>query len=95
MILYSDQGSKAFPAFCEKVNVSQSMGKAGYPYDNTPMEQYFNNLKNKRINLYEDEYQTEEEFYRIVEEFAYVIYNHVRPHSFNRYRALFEAGNTE
>lgn len=23
------------------------MGKAGYPYDNAPMERYFNTLKNK------------------------------------------------
>ncbi len=37
LILHSDQGSqytsKAFVKFCESVHVSQSMGKAGCPYD--------------------------------------------------------------
>ena len=50
LILHSDQGSqytsKAFTDFCEEVNVTQSMSKAGYPYDNAPMERYFNTLKN-------------------------------------------------
>ena len=42
----SDQGaqytSRAFVEFCESVHVTQSMSKAGYPYDNAPMERYFN-----------------------------------------------------
>jgi transposase InsO family protein len=46
LILHSDQGtqytSKAFIEFCESVNITQSMSKAGYPYDNAPMERYFN-----------------------------------------------------
>jgi len=46
LILHSDQGvqytSKAFTEFCESVNVTQSMSKAGCPYDNAPMERYFN-----------------------------------------------------
>ncbi len=45
------------------------------------MERYFNTLKNECINLYE--FTTEEALYQTVEEFAYVAYNHVRPHSFN------------
>ena len=44
LILHSDQGSqytsKAFVEFCESVHVIQSMSKAGYPYDNAPMERY-------------------------------------------------------
>lgn len=78
LILHSDQGSqytsKAFTEFCGSVHVTQSMSKAGYPYDNAPMERYFNTLKNECINLYE--FRTEEELYRTVEEFAYVTYNH-------------------
>ena len=31
-------------------------------------------------------FRTEEELYRTVEEFAYVTYNHLRPHSYNGYR---------
>ena len=93
LILHSDQGSqytsKAFTDFCEEVNVTQSMSKAGYPYDNAPMERYFNTLKNECIKLYE--FQTEDALYQAVEEFAYVSYNHVRPHSYNGYLTPYEA----
>ena len=93
LILHSDQGSqytsKAFVEFCESVHVTQSMSKAGYPYDNAPMERYFNTLKNECTNLYE--FQTEEALYQTVEEFAYVTYNHVCPHSFNGYRTPYQA----
>ena len=93
LILHSDQGSqftsKAFVKFCESVHVTQSMSKAGYPYDNAPMERYFNTLKNECTNLYE--FKTEEALYQTVEEFAYVSYNHVRPHSFNDYSTPHEA----
>lgn len=93
LILHSDQGSqftsKAFVEFCESVHVTQSMSKAGYPYDNAPMERYFNTLKNECINL--REFKTEEALYQTVEEFAYVEYNYVRPHSFNGYATPHEA----
>ena len=75
--------------FCESVHVTQSMSKAGYPYDNAPMERYFNTLKNELTYLYE--YETEEALYQAVEEFAYVEYNHVRPHSFNGYLTPYQA----
>ena len=93
LILHSDQGSqftsKAFVEFCESVHVTQSMSKAGYPYDNAPMERYFNTLKHECINLHE--FKTEESLYQTVEEFAYVEYNYVRPHSFNNYATPHEA----
>lgn len=93
LILHSDQGSpytsKAFTDFCEEHNLTQSMSKAGCPYDNAPMERYFNTLKNEEIYLHE--YRDEESLYRAVEHFAYTIYNHVRPHSYNGYRTPFEA----
>ena len=93
LILHSDQGSqytsRAFVEFCESVHVEQSMSRAGYPYDNAPMERYFNTLKNECTNLYE--FRTEEALYQAVEEFAYVSYNHVRPHSFNNYRTPYQA----
>ena len=56
---------------------------------NAPMERYFNTLKNECTNLYE--FTTEETLYQKVEEFAYVDYNHVRPHSYNGYRTPYEA----
>ena len=73
LILHSDQGSqftsKAFVEFCESVNVTQSMSKAGYPYDNAPMERYFNTLKNECTNLYE--FETEKALYQKVRDFAF------------------------
>ena len=45
LVLHSDQGaqytSKAFVEYCESVGVTQSMSRAGCPYDNAPMERYF------------------------------------------------------
>lgn len=93
LILHSDQGSqftsKAFVEYCESAHVTQSMSKAGYPYDNAPMERYFNTLKNDCIGLYA--FETEEALYQAVEEFAYVTYNHVRPHSYNGYKTPYQA----
>ena len=65
------------------------MSKAGYPYDNAPMERYFNTLKNECINLYE--FKTEEALDNAVSDFAYVEYNYVRPHSYNNYAIPHEA----
>lgn len=65
------------------------MSRAGYPYDNAPMERYFNTLKNECTNLYK--FQTEKALYRTVEDFAYVNYNYVRPHSFNGYLTPHQA----
>ena len=65
------------------------MSKAECPYDNAPMERYFNTLKNECTNLYE--FQTKEELLRTVEEFAYVTYKHVKPRSYNGYRTPYQA----
>lgn len=93
LMLHSNQGSqytsKEFTDFCENLGITQSMSKAGYPYDNAPMERYFNTLKNDFI--YHHYYHTEEELYTAIEEFAYVQYNHVRPHSYNNYQTPYEA----
>jgi transposase InsO family protein len=93
LILHSDQGSqytsKAFIEYCESMKVTQSMSKAGYPYDNAPMERYFNTLKNDCTNHYE--FKTEDELYKKVEQFAYIRYTHVRPHSYNGYKTPYHA----
>ncbi len=95
LIIHSDQGSqftsKAFVNFCQSQKVMQSMSKAGYPYDNAPMERYFNTLKNECIYLHE--YKTEEALYMSVEDFAYGQYNHARPHSYNGGKTPFEKRN--
>jgi transposase InsO family protein len=93
LILHSDQGSqytsREFTDYCASEGITQSMSKAGYPYDNAPMERYFNTLKNELINHHY--YHSEEELYTSIEEFAYVHYNHVRPHSYDKYKTPFEA----
>ena len=93
LILHSDQGSqytsKDFTEFCQSVGITQSMSKAGYPYDNAPMERYYNTLKNELIYLHY--YHNDEELNRAIEEFAYVRYNHIRPHSYNNYKTPYEA----
>ena len=87
--LGSQYTSREFTEFCIEKGITQSMSKAGYPYDNAPMERYFNTLKNDLI--YQHYYRTEKELYTAVEEFAYVHYNHVRPHSYNNYKTPYEA----
>ena len=93
LILHSDQGpqytSKAFTEYCKSVSITQSMSKAGYPYDNAPMERYFNTLKNELINLHY--YHNDKELNASIEDFAYIWYNHVRPHAFNNYKTPYEA----
>lgn len=45
-----------------------------------------------RIDLiYQHYYHTEEGLYTAVKEFAYVQYNHIRPHSYNSYKTPYEA----
>ena len=92
LILHSDQGSqfsaREFTSFCSSVGVIQSMSQAGCPYDNSPMERFFNTLKSELIYLFD--FHSKEQLYKSVEEFAYVFYNHVRPHSFNNYLTPFQ-----
>ena len=92
LILHSDQGSqftsREFTSFCSAVGVIQSMSRAGCSTDNSPMERFFNTLKTELIYLFE--FHSKEQLYKSVEEFAYVFYNHVRPHSFNNYLTPFQ-----
>lgn len=85
MILHSDRGSqftsKAFVEYCKERGVIQSMSKPGCPYDNAPMERYFNTLKTEL--LYNHEYDTEKKLYTSINSYAYGYYNNLRPHSYN------------
>lgn len=85
MILHSDRGSqftsKAFVEYCKECNVTQSMSKPGCPYDNAPMERYFNTLKSEHLNIHE--YETEESLYWGINRYAYGYYNNQRPHTYN------------
>lgn len=85
VMLHSDRGSqftsKEFIEFCKNNDIKQSMSKPGYPYDNSPMERYFNTLKSELLYLYD--YDDEETLYSDINCFAYGWYNCVRPHTFN------------
>jgi putative transposase len=60
------------------------MSLAGTPYENAPMERYYNTLKNEEVYLHR--YDTVEQLDCAINEFAYVWYNQVRPHSYNGYK---------
>ena len=91
-MLQSDQGnqytSKEFNEYCKDLGITQSMSKAEYPYDNAPMEGYFNTLKNDLI--YQHYYHSEKELYTAIKEFAYVQYNHVHSHFYNNYKTPYK-----
>lgn len=92
LILHSDQGtqftSKKFTDFCENLGITQSMSRAGCPYDNAPMERYYNTLKSELI--YQYHFETIHELDKAVSEFAYNWYNQIRPHSHNGYMTPYE-----
>lgn len=85
MILHSDRGSqftsKEFIDFCKEHEIQQSMSRPGCPYDNSPMERYFNTLKAELLYLHR--YPDEETLYRELNCYAYGWYNNRRPHTFN------------
>ena len=60
------------------------MSRAGCPYDNAPMERYYNTLKTELI--YQYRFETAAELDYAVSEFAY----EVRPHTYNGYLTPFE-----
>ena len=85
VMLHSDRGSqftsKEFIEFCKAHHVTQSMSRPGCPYDNSPMERYFNTLKAELIRL--KTFKTEEQLYTEVTAYAYGWYNNQRPHTAN------------
>lgn len=92
LILHSDRGvqftSKKFVEFCEQEKIIQSMSAAGCPYDNAPMERYFNTLKTELINT--NQYFSTEHLQADISKFAHLWYNHNRLHSYNGYKTPFE-----
>ena len=95
LILHSDQGvqftSWAFVEYCEKHGITQSMSKAGCPYDNAPMERFYKSFKSEFIYLHK--FEDEKQLDSAVNRYVYVWYNHIRPHSYNRGLTPFEARN--
>lgn len=91
-ILHSDQGSqfasKEFIDFCKENGITQSMSRAGNPYDNAPMERFYNTLKSNLINQYV--FETDDELNEAMFDFIFDWYNHRRPHSYNKGKTPFE-----
>ena len=92
IIIHSDQGSQftslEFITYCEKKGITQSMSHAGCPYDNAPMERYYNTLKAELI--YQFNFNTVAELDYAVAEYSYGWYNQIRPHSHDGYLTPFE-----
>jgi putative transposase len=93
LVLHSDQGcqftSKEFIEFCQSKEITQSMSKAGCPYDNAPMERYFNSFKNEFYYLFK--FNNDDSLNDGVIDYAYSWYNHIRPHTHNNGLTPFEA----
>ena len=75
VILHSDQGvqftSYEFVKFCKENKIIQSMSKAGYPYDNAPMERFYNTFKNNFYNV--TSFSSEEELDELTMKYIVVI----------------------
>ena len=84
IILHSDQGSqfasREFGEFCKKNHVQQSMSRAGCPYDNAPMERFFNTLKCEFV--YSHAFNNYDDLNKKIINFV-KHYNYKRPHTFN------------
>lgn len=85
LILHSDQGcqftSKEFVEFCKNNGIQQSMSRAGCPYDNAPMERFFNTLKNEFT--YHVRFWTAKEMDAGICDYIFGWYNQERPHTYN------------
>jgi len=93
IILHSDQGSqftsKEFNDYCKNKQVQQSMSRAGCPYDNAPMERFYNTYKNEFFYLYT--FKSAEDLDQQTDDYIYSWYNHARPHTYNGGQTPIEA----
>ena len=97
LILHSDQGSqytsRAFTEFCEEKHITQSMSRAGCPYDNSPMESFYGTFKAEFIR--QNSFETDLELNKSTLDYVYGYYNYIRPHSSNGYMTPFEKRYTK
>lgn len=91
LILHSDQGAQftswEFIMFCNDNGIKQSMSKAGCPYDNAPMERFYNTFKN--CFYYRFTFDSDEMLDEMTQRYVNW-YNYVRPHSYNDYLTPME-----
>ena len=92
LILHSDQGcqfaSVAFVDFCKTKGIVQSMSRTGCPYDNAPMERFYNTFKSELI--YRNSFHSEASLDQATLKYIFVWYNHIRPHTYNNGLTPFE-----
>ncbi len=97
LIFHSDQGSqfasREFINFCEDKGITQSMSRAGNPYDNAPMERFYNTMKTEFI--YQYTFENDADLNQGVYEYIFDWYNYRRPHSFNGGLSPFEARHSD
>jgi len=67
------------------------MSRAGNPYDNAPMERFYNTMKSELIHQYS--FGNESDLNEAVTDYVHDWYNYRRPHSFNSGLTPFEARN--
>lgn len=95
LILHSDPGSQytsmAFTDFCKENWITQSMSKAGCPYDNSCMESFYGTFKGEFV--WKHQFKTDETLNKQTLDYIYGYYNHIRPHSSNGYLTPFEKRN--
>lgn len=91
LILHSDQGvqftSMEFVRYCKENGIRQSMSKGGCPYDNAPMERFYNTFKNCFYNRFI--FDSTEVLDEMMKKYINW-YNYVRPHSYNNYLTPME-----
>ncbi len=91
LILHSDQGQQFaswdFVIFCKSQGIKQSMSKAGCPYDNAPMERFYNTFKS--CFYYRFTFDSVEMLDDMTKQYINW-YNYVRPHSYNDYKTPME-----
>lgn len=83
-----DFTSTDFTEFCSLQNITQSMSKAGCPYDNAPMESFYGTFKADFANHHS--FENDESLNEATYDYIFVYYNHIRPHSANGYLTPFE-----
>ena len=86
---HSDRGSQYcshdYQALLAEYGMTCSMSRKGNGWDNTPMESFFNSLKNERV--FHEDYETRAEAKRDVFEYIEMFYNRRRHHSALGYRS--------
>lgn len=96
LILHSDQGSQFasydFTQYCLENEITQSMSKAGCPYDNAVMERFFRTLKFELIHRFH--FKSDKQLETAISEYVFGWYNQIRPHSSNGYKTPLEVRNT-